>query len=399
MNSLASESTPVLRRFFDLPVQPLIRQVQKAYEALEAQGRSLPGFRLTLPHEGGSFTFGRQKPCFTLEAHDRAGLAALTSFDETRFCAAVMAGAIDIEGDFLALFRLRPILSDHHPLRALWYKTLHPIFFGQVRSDEQWIAQHYDEDPDFFGLFLDRRRCYSHGLFLNENDSLDEAIERKLAFALQATGAESAQRVLDIGAGWGAMTEYAGRRGMQVTSLTISETSRRFVAQLIDDQGLPCRVIKEHFLRFRAEQSFDAIVNLGVTEHLPDYRATLEQYFRLLEPGGRVYLDACASRTKFSFSSFIYRHVFPGNATPLCLHEYLSEVAKTRFEVIAIYNDRQSYELTCRRWAENLERHRTEIVERWGNSLFRRFQIYLWGCVDVFSRDACGAFRLILQKP
>ena len=144
---------------------------------------------------------------------------------------------------------------------------------------------------------------------------------------------------------------------------------------------------------------FDAIVNLGVTEHLPDYRASLAQYRRLLKPGGRVYLDACASRVKFPFSSFTYRFVFPGNATPLCLHDYLAAVAETPFEVVGVWNDRESYRLTCLRWAENLERHQKEIEDRFGQRQFRRFQFYLRGCVDGFERDDITAYRLVLELP
>ena len=195
------------------------------------------------------------------------------------------------------------------------------------------------------------------------------------------------------------MTEHGGRRGVHVTSLTISEPSERYVDALIRAHDLPCRVLREHFLEYAPTERFDAIVNLGVTEHLPDYAASLAQYRRLLKPGGKLYLDACSTPVKFPFSSFVYRYIFPGNATPLCLHDYLAEVAKTPFEVLAVYNDRHSYELTCRRWAENLERVRETIVSRWGQALFRRFQLYLWGCVDVFHRAEMGAYRVVLQLP
>jgi 2-polyprenyl-3-methyl-5-hydroxy-6-metoxy-1,4-benzoquinol methylase len=189
---------------------------------------------------------------------------------------------------------------------------------------------------------------------------------------LTAVDARPGERVLDIGAGWGAMTEHGGRRGVRVTSLTISEPSARYVDALIREHDLPCRVLREHFLEYVPGERFDAIVNLGVTEHLPDYAASLAQYRRLLRPGGKLYLDACSTPVKFPFSSFVYRHIFPGNATLLCLHDFLAEVAKTPFEVLAVYNDRHSYELTCRRWAENLERARETIVSRWGQALFRR---------------------------
>ena len=112
------------------------------------------------------------------------------------------------------------------------------------------------------------------------------------------------------------MTAWAPRL---LILLTISAESERYVNDLIARENLPCQVVREHFLEYASKERYDAIVNLGVTEHLPDYAATLAQYEKLLKPGGRVFLDACAARTKYSFSSFVLSHVWPGNTTPLKL--------------------------------------------------------------------------------
>lgn len=395
--SVAESSGGSARRRFDL-AGPAARRLDRAHRALRAAGEPLPAFRL-VAENGSAVTVGEGEPAFTVAVRDGAGRTALASLDETRIALAYLDGHLDLEGDLGAVLAQRALLTDRHPLRALWSKVLHPLVFGQVKSDVRWVAQHYDEDADFYGLFLDSRRCYSHGLFTDPDLPLDDAIQAKLDFALEAVRARPGQRVLDIGAGWGAMTEHGGRRGLRVTSLTISKPSEEFVNRLIEREGLPCRVERKHFLEYRSEEPFDAVVNLGVTEHLPDYAATLAQYRRLLRPGGRVYLDACASRTKFPFSSFTYRFVFPGNATPLCLHDYLAAVAETPFEVVGVWNDRESYRLTCLRWAENLERRRREVESRFGQRQFRRFQLYLRGCVDAFQRDDIGAYRLVLELP
>jgi cyclopropane-fatty-acyl-phospholipid synthase len=393
--ALSHASTSAVLTFF---ARRGLGRLQAAYGRLNAESADLPGFVLTLS-DGSTYRFGDAAPAFEISVRDKRGLLALASLDETRACESLMAGSIDFEGEMLELLRLRPLFADRHPLQAYWYKALRPLLFGQARSDEKWIAEHYDEDADFYELFLDSRRCYSHGIFADDDEALDDAILRKLDFALDAVGARPGQRILDIGAGWGTMVEHAGRQGIDVTSLTISEPSERYVAELVARQELPCRVVRQHFHDYRSEERFDAIVNLGVTEHLPDYAASLAQYGRLLKPGGRVYLDACSAPTKFPFASFTYRYIFPGNATPMCLHDYLAAVAETPFEVIAVHNDRHSYELTCRRWAESLEQGRDEIVRRWGKGIFRRFQLYLWGCVDVFARGKFGAYRVILELP
>ncbi len=81
--------------------------------------------------------------------------------------------------------------------------------------------------------------------------------------------------------------------------MTISRQSERFLSDLILQLQLPCRVLNQDFLEHAPPEPYDAIVFLGVMEHLPDFPAVLRQFQRLLKPGGRVYLDASAFREKY----------------------------------------------------------------------------------------------------
>lgn len=368
-----------------------LRRLQEACRV-----RRLPPFTVELP-SGELWRFGDGVPAVRVRVRDARGQLAVMSLDEMRCAEAYMAGRIDVDGDLRALMRLRTALSDERPLYLLWARHLRALVMGQVESDRAAIADHYDEDPDFYLGFLCENRCYSHGLFERDDEPLGVAVRRKLDFALDAVGALPGQRVLDVGAGWGAMTERGGRRGVRVTSLTISEQSERYVRGLIDEHDLPCEVVRRHLLEYRNPEPFDAIVNLGVSEHLPDYDASLARYRSLLKPGGMAYLDFCSSREKHPFSSFMHRYIFPGNATPVCLHEYLAAVARSPFEVVAVHNDRMNYARTCEAWARNLEGREREVVARWGEAWYRRFRLWLWGCVDVFERDRYGANRLVLR--
>jgi len=79
---------------------------------------------------------------------------------------------------------------------------------------------------------------------------------------------------------------------------------------------------------YTAPEPYDAIVILGVMEHLPKYREVLKQFKRLLRPGGRVYLDAGSCRKRHTHSTSISRYVFPGHHRFFCLHDFLSYAAK-----------------------------------------------------------------------
>jgi cyclopropane-fatty-acyl-phospholipid synthase len=78
---------------------------------------------------------------------------------------------------------------------------------------------------------------------------------------------------------------------------------------------------------------------------------------------------------------------------------FLGAVAKTQLDVLAVYNDRHSYFLTCKAWAENLEAARDEIIRRWGEPLYRRFRLYLWGSAYAFLNRGMEAYRVLLERP
>jgi len=348
---------------------------------------------------GPAHRFGRGEPAFTLVAAHPRGADALASLDQLAVAAGYLNGEIDLEGDFLAAINARDLFHDRHPLKYAW-RFVQPLLRGQVKSDEAWIAEHYDYDQDFYLLWLDtRHRCYSQAVFARDDESLEDAMTRKLDFAIQAVGAKEGDRVLDIGGGWGAFAEHAGKRGIRVTSLTISKASEGFLQAMIEREELPCRVLREHFYQHAAAQPYDAIVNLGVTEHLPDYRASLKKYGELLKPGGKLYLDASATRRKGGHAAFLEKYIYPGNGALMCLHEYLAEVARSPFRLRGVWDDNHSYALTLRHWATRLDAAREEIERRWGKELYRKFQIYLWGAAEGHRTERNQAYRVVLENP
>lgn len=361
-------------------------------------GSSGADFALRAP-DGTAHSFGNGHPAFTLAAADDRGLEALHSLDQLLIAESYLKGHIDVEGDMETLLQHRNFFPDLHPLIRAW-RFIKPRISGQVKSDQGWISQHYDQDADFFLTFMDtRHRCYSHAIFERDDESLEVAMTRKMDFALDAVRAKPGDRVLDVGGGWGAFTEHAGCKGIRVTSLTISRESERFLKELVQREKIPCTVLYEHLYEHSPPEPYDAIVVLGVTEHLPDYDRSLAKYRSLLKPGGRVYLDACAKRKKYQVSAFFQKHVYPGNGTPMCLHDYLRAVAASPFRLEGVWDDRRSYGLTAREWAIRLDAHREEIERRWGKAEFRKFRLFLWGSAEGFFRDDIQAYRLVLALP
>ncbi len=346
--------------------------------------------------DGSAHSFGQGVPEFRVSINNKSGMAALQSLDEIQACEAYMRGDIDLEGDMLKLFDLRRILSDRHPLLNLW-RLVRPLFTGQVRDDRNAIKEHYEYDDDFYMILLDDTRTYSQGVYEREDDGLGAAMRRKLDFAINACELKPGMRVLDVGGGWGAFTEYAGSRGIQVTSLTIADASLRYLNELIRAKNLPCRAIQKNFLEYESDEKYDAIVILGVIEHMPDYDKVVAQFEKLLKPGGKAYLDGSAGRKKFEFNLFLNRYIYPGNHCTLSIHDFLTEVQKSGMELLTVHSDRHNYYLTARDWARKLEARRDEIINRWGRALYCKFHLYLWGVSHNFLTNQLQAYRLVLQ--
>ncbi|MDH5719743.1 MAG: class I SAM-dependent methyltransferase [Spirochaetia bacterium] len=308
-----------------------------------------------------------------------------------------MNGSICLEGEMPKLMAIRGIFADTHPLHFIFRKMI-PAIIGQIKTDRRAIFKHYEYEDELYLSFMDKTRCYSQAIYEKDNESLEQAQRRKLKFVMNACGLKPGSRVLDVGGGWGVFSEYAGLQGIKVTSITISKHSEAYIQNLIQRLNIPCTVKFADFYEYKSKEPFDAIVILGVMEHLTNYKTVIKKFYQLLKPGGFVYLDASSDRAKNTKPTFIARYVFPGNHTYFCLHEFLRHLSKSKFEIKKIYNDRYSYYLTCRQWAKNLEKKHKEITKRWGENMFRLFQLYLWGSADSFLQGTLDAYRVVLQR-
>ncbi len=370
-----------------------------------SQQYNLP-FSIKLP-DAQELQFGNQneKPLFQLAINTPEGLKALKSGDELKMAEAYLYEDIDLIGrvDMLNLLNIKWFFSKKHPIIAGWIKVA--SFLGnQVAANKRNIAKHYDFDPAFYLSFLDKTRVYSHGIFLNDDEPLEQGATRKLEFAMNSCHLTPGKSVLDLGAGWGSATEFLGKHGVQVDAITISKESAAFISNLINQNPelSQCQVFEKDFLEYVPPQNktYDAIVSLGSLEHLPNYKAVLEKSYALLNKGGYAYYDAAASlRSKVINSYFITRHIFPGNHKCLDIYHFLEEIRKSPFELISVHNDRHNYYLSLKKWAENLEKQQDVIIQKWGKTLYRKFHLYLWGCCHSMMVNDLQAYRVVVRKP
>jgi cyclopropane-fatty-acyl-phospholipid synthase len=355
-------------------------------------------FAVALP-DGTTQQFGPSAPSFRIVLKNNRALRTIASLDEGRFGDAYLAGDIDLEGEVMDLFVLRKSFSDTHPIRTVW-RFLQPLLFGQVHTNKQAITAHYDIDPEFFLSFLDPKTpCYTQGVYADDNETLDVATLRKFDYCFDKCGLKAGDRILEIGPGWGAWFEYAARRGVHCTGITISKASKDYLDAKAKKLGLKWDVHMADLLEYTAPQKYDAIIIMGVIEHLPDYARVLAKFQSLLKPGAMIFLDGSACTKKYELSSYMVKYIYGGNHSFLVLHDFMDKLARTEMEAMEVLNDRHSYYLTFVQWARNFDRNRDFVIQRFGEFNYRRFQLYLWGAAYEFKTRSVDCYRLIIKTP
>jgi cyclopropane-fatty-acyl-phospholipid synthase len=353
-------------------------------------------FEIHLP-DGTVRHFGHGAPSFRVDLKSKDGLRAILSLDEGKFADAYLSGDIDIDGDMLRPFELRHSMNDFHLLTTAW-RFLQPLLFGQVRTNRSAISSHYDIDPEFFLSFLDPKTpCYTQGVYENAGDALDVATIRKFDYCYEKLQLRPGDHILEIGPGWGAWFEYASRRGVRCTGISISQASIDYLNRRNEELGYDWELIHADLLAYQTEQKYDAIVIMGVIEHLPQYDRVLDKFMSVLKPGGNIFLDGSACTKKYELSSFMVKYVYPGNHSFLVLHDFLAQLARTPLRILEVFNDRYSYFLTFQQWARNFETNRDLVIDRFGDFNYRRFRLYLWGAAYEFFSRSLDCYRMIIH--
>ena len=355
-------------------------------------------FEMYFP-DGRVRRFGQGAPSFRVKLKNKNALRAITSLDQVKFADAYLAGDIDIDGDMLRPFELRGSMGDRHPLMTAW-RFLQPLLLGQVRTNKAAITSHYDIDPEFFLSFLDPKTpCYTQGVFASATETLDVATNRKFGYCYEKLRLRPGDHILEVGPGWGAWFEYASRRGINCTGITISQSSIDYLNRRAEELGYDWELVRADLLTYETDRKYDAIVIMGVIEHLPQYDRTLTKLVSLLKPGRNIFLDGSACTKKYELSSFMVKYIYPGNHSFLILHDFLDKLTRTPLRVIEMVNDRYSYFLTFQQWARNFDANREFVVERFGEFNYRRFRLYLWGAAYEFLSRSLDCYRMVIHSP
>jgi cyclopropane-fatty-acyl-phospholipid synthase len=349
--------------------------------------------------DGAIERFGAGEPVLVVEVANERGLAAVSSLEELKLVEAYMRGDLDLEGDLFAAMDARDVLSDRQLLVKAW-TFIQPALFGRRRLNPKWIAKHYDSENMQLFAADQAYQVYTPGVYLTEDDSLEEGAERKLEHAFRSLHLMPGDSLLDVGCGWGGFVRYCAGRDVDVTGISLSRHQLDFARARLEEDGLDATLLYQDFFAFEPRTRFDAISLMGSIEDLADYGKVMRRLAAWLRPGGRIYMDFASVDRPFGVASFVTKYVWPGAFRMVYLPAFTRALARQHFEIVEMHNDRLNYEQWVRTGYERWMRRKPEVVEAAGETTWRMMRILMTSTAHLMSDRStrATAYRLVLRS-
>jgi cyclopropane-fatty-acyl-phospholipid synthase len=318
--------------------------------------------------------------------------------------------------DLVALIRLaarNATLSDHARRRLA--PLLRAVQLGRAlarppsrRRRRLDIAAHYDLGEQLFERMLDPTLTYSCALFERDEMTLEQAQLAKLDLVCEKLELSPADRVLEIGTGWGSFALHAARtRGCHVTTTTISDRQHAYALERVHSAGLERRVSVLDTDYRDLKGRYDKLVSIEMIEavgwrHTGNFFETCSQ---LLEPHGAMLLQAITIDDRLyelekGSRSFIKDRIFPGGSLP-SIEAIMRDVTRsTDLQLAHLQDITANYVTTLRRWRERFLANAAALAELGYDERFRRlWTLYLAYCEAGFAERRICDVQMLLAKP
>ena len=273
--------------------------------------------------------------------------------------------------------------------------------FNFIKKSKMNVAHHYDLSDDLYSLFLDPKKQYSCGYFINENDTLEDAQNNKIQHIIKKINIKPNQKVLDIGCGWGSLAiDIAKSNNCEVTGITLSENQFNYCVKKAKKLNLENQVTFKLIDYRQLDEKFDRIVSVGMFEHVGRkfYKNFFKKIDNLLNDDGVSLVHTIGSvNPPRDPHPWITKYIFPGGYTP-SLSEVVTPVEKAGLIVSDIEVLKLHYSHTLRHWKENCIKNKIQIINMFDEKFFRMWEFYLASCESAFKWGDQVVYQFQLTK-
>jgi cyclopropane-fatty-acyl-phospholipid synthase len=339
----------------------------------------------------------------------RLALRGRVGFGEAYVAGDFVTG--DLPGLIGLLGRNIEVARERDPLRTITRvasKRPRIALPNTARRAERKIHYHYDLGNDLYALFLDESLTYSCAIFEHEGQSLADAQQAKYRRICDRLALGPADRVLEVGCGWGGFALHAAReRGCHVTGITISREQHDEALRRVHEAGLGDRISIEYRDFRHVEGTYTNVVSIEMFEAIGE--ALYEPYFetldRVLEPGGRALVQTIALpeqryATYRRTRDFIQAYIFPGGHLPSLEVMLRAMRRSSRLHVQGLEEIGPHYAETLRLWREAFHARLDEVrALGYDDRFVRIWDYYLSFCEAGFRERLLRDVQVVLARP
>ena len=276
----------------------------------------------------------------------------------------------------------------------------------QRTFERKEVAAHYEHDPEIFSMVLDSRLTYSTGIYVDPDDDLETAQERKFNYIRALLDVNEGEKVFDAGCGWGnVMLEIAEHTGGHVHGVTLSEKQRDEALRRAREKGVAdrIRIDLRHLEDVDLEpESVDVVIFVGSIVHMHNREAIYQWVEKTLRPGGRLFISDCffptvergprgSAATDFILSKTL------GYCRLLALHEELGYIEQAGLDIRLVEDHTASYVRTVGHWIDNIRRNR-ERINRLAPGFAHELQCYMTVGRTSFARRTALEYMILASK-
>ncbi len=266
------------------------------------------------------------------------------------------------------------------------------------------ISYHYDLGNDFYKLWLDRETFgYSCSYYKTPKDTLEDGQRQKFDHVLKKLQLSNSRELLDIGFGWGYLLIRAAKvYGVKGLGVSLSKEQHTYA------QAWAKREKVDHLVTFKLmnyqdlpklKRKFDRIVSIGFFEHVGKYDQA--NYFklvdRLLADDGLSVLHTITQQKTEESDPWLDRYIFPGGYIP-SISSVNILLADSGFVLKDYENIGPHYIKTCQQWWDRFEKHKEEIIGKYGERFYRMWRFYLASCVGGFRAGDISLSQFVFTR-
>lgn len=286
----------------------------------------------------------------------------------------------------------------------VWQLWQHRRRHNSVGNSRKNISFHYDLGNDFYQAWLDSSMTYSSALFLNDEQSHEQAQANKYQRIINELTLQGGESILEVGCGWGGFMEAAVKHDCQVKGLTLSTEQQAFAIDRLSNQA-PSDQFEVALQDYRHEtEMYDHIVSIEMfeavgKEYWPSY---FEMIKSSLKSTGKAVVQVITIDEQYADNyqnsvDFIQTYIFPGGLLP-SVSQFSEMANQAGLQVDNLFEFGQDYAKTCQLWKHdfNLQSEKLEAMG-YDRAFQRLWNYYLDYCTVGFETKHTSVHQFTLK--